>query len=104
MINFNWKFPAMECKNDGDLEKIIIVIHWILEAEKNGFNSNVYGMASLDLPSSKNFIPYEQLTKKQVIAWVGSVLNVQEIKENLEKKIDELKKPKNEILQAPFEN
>jgi hypothetical protein len=44
------------------------------------------------------------LTKKQVIAWVGSVLNVQEIKENLEKKIDELKKPKHEILQAPFEN
>lgn len=104
MINFNWKFPAMECKSDGNLEKTIVVVHWILEAEKDGTNTNIYGTASLGAPNEKDFTVYEELTKKQVIDWVESVLNVQELKGNLEKKINELNKPKNEILKAPFEN
>lgn len=104
MINYNWKFPLMECKNEGSLEKIIVLIPWILEGEKDGFKSNVYGTASLSLPTEENFTPYEELTKEQVITWIESILNVEEIKENLNKKIDELAKPKNEILKPPFEN
>ena len=104
MINYNWKFPVMECQNKGSLEKIVVLIHWIFEAEKNDVKSNIYGTTSLSLPTEENFTPYEKLTKEQVVSWIESILNVEEMKQNLNKKIEELMKPKNIILPPPFNN
>lgn len=86
------------------LTDVVCTVNWRYQAtrENDGINTNIYGTASLASINKKDFTAYEKLTKKQVVDWVESVLNVQELKESLEKKINELNKPKNEILQTPF--
>jgi len=105
MTKFNWVINAMDCiKNEGDLSDVVVVIHWTYVAEKEGFTSSVYGTCSMPLPSGENFTPYEDLTKDQVVGWLVSALDVEEMEENLDKQIDLLINPIIVSLPLPFEN
>ena len=105
MTNFNWIISAMEClKKDGDLNDVVITIHWRYIAEKEGFNTETYGSTTMPLPNGEDFTPYEDLTKDQVVGWLDSTLDVEAMQINLNKQIDLLINPINVTLLPPFEN
>lgn len=105
MTNYNWTISAMECvKKENDLTDVVITIHWRYNAEKEGFNAETYGATSMPLPNGKEFTPYEDLTKDQVVDWLVSELDVEAMNENLNAQIELLINPINVTLQLPFEN
>jgi len=105
MTNYNWVISAMEClKKDGEFNDVVITIHWRYSADKDGFNSEIYGASSMPLPTGEDFTPYEDLTKDQVVGWLENTLDVEEMQINLNNQIDLLINPINVTLQPPFEN
>ena len=105
MINFNWVISAMECvKKEGDLNDVVITIHWRYAAEKENVLTDVYGATSMPLPTGEDFTPYEELTKEQVCGWLESTLDVPAMQENLDKQLDLIINPINVTLPPPFDN
>jgi hypothetical protein len=105
MTNYNWIISAMECiKNEGDLQDVVITIHWRYQATKDEFTADTYGAVSMPLPTGEDFTPYEELTKEQVCGWLEATLDVPTMEENLEKQLDLLINPTNVTLPPPFQN
>jgi hypothetical protein len=105
MTNFKWIISAMECvKKDGDLQDIVITIHWRYQAEKDGFNTDMYGANSMPYPTGEDFIPFNELTKDQVCGWLESTLDIDAMEESLDKQLELLINPVNVTLPPPFEN
>jgi hypothetical protein len=105
MTIFKWVISAMECvKKDGDLQDVVITIHWRYQAEKDGFNTDMYGATSMPLPTGEDFTPFNELTKYQVCGWLESTLDVDAMEENLDKQLELLINPVNVTLHPPFEN
>lgn len=105
MTEFKWIISAMECiKKDGDLQDVVITIHWRYAAEKDGVSTDMYGATAIPLPTGEEFTPYEELTKEQVVGWLEATLDVESMKQNLESQLDLLINPTNVTLQPPFNN
>jgi hypothetical protein len=105
MTNFKWIISAMECiKNEGDLQDVVITIHWRYAAEKDGVSTDMYGATSMPLPTGEDFTPYEELTKEQVCGWLEATLDVPAMEESLDKQLDLIINPINVTLQPPFDN
>lgn len=95
----------MECiKNEGDLQDVVITIHWRYAAEKENVLTDVYGATSMPLPTGEDFTPYEELTKEQVCGWLEATLDVLAMEESLDKQLDLIINPVNVTLPPPFEN
>lgn len=95
----------MECiKKDGNLQDVVITIHWRYAAEKEGVYTDMYGATSMPLPTGEDFTPYEELTKDQVCGWLEATLDVSSMEESLDKQLDLIINPVNVTLQPPFEN
>lgn len=105
MTNYNWIISAIECvKKEGDLNDVVITIHWRYAATKDEVSTDMYGATSMSLPTREKFTPYEELTKEQVCGWLEATLDVEDMQESLEKQLDLIINPTNVTLQPPFEN
>ena len=99
MTNYNWIISAMECvKKEGDLNDIVITIHWRYAATKDEVSTDTYGATAIPLPTG------EDLTKEQVVGWLEATLDVEAMQQNLESQLDLLINPTNVTLQPPFNN
>lgn len=105
MTIFKWIISAMECiKKDGNLNDVVITIHWRYAAEKDGVYTDMYGATSMPLPTGEDFTPYEELTKDQVCGWLEATLDVPAMEESLDKQLGLIINPINVTLQPPFDN
>lgn len=105
MTNYNWIISAMECvKKEGDLNDVVITIHWRYAATKDDVSTDMYGAVSMPLPTGEDFTAYEDLTKEQVCGWLQATLEVEAMQESLEKQLDLSINPTNVTLPPPFEN
>ena len=55
-------------------------------------------------PADPNFIPYEDLTKDQVVGWLYVVLPVPDLEASLTRQLDAMINPSTETLPPPFPN
>lgn len=95
----------MECiKNEGDLQDVVITIHWRYQATKDEVTTDTYGAVSIPLPTGEDFTPYEELTKEQVVGWLEATLDVPAMEESLDKQLDLIINPINVTLPPPFNN
>ncbi len=105
MTIFKWIISAMECiEKDGDLQDVVITIHWRYAAEKEGVSTDMYGATSMPLPTGEDLTPYEELTKDQVCGWLEATLDVPAMEESLDNQLDLIINPINVTLQPPFDN
>ena len=109
MTNFNWIISAMECKkHEQDLNNIIILIHWrynaTSEIQQKSYFAETYGATILPTPSIENFIPYEQITKQQVISWLETLIDVPAMQLSLDADIELQINPTDIVISLPFEN
>jgi len=83
-----WVISAMECKpKEGDLNDVVITIHWRRHTEQDGYRAEVYSTYSCPTPDGE-FTPYESLTKEQVEGWLNSGLDVESIDASLDSMIE----------------
>jgi len=109
-MKYTWVISALECKvKDGELDNVIYVVHWRLSAS-NGLKDDeeikvdTYGGLHLESPTDVDFVPYEKITKEQVIGWLESKLDVDALKEGLNKQIDHISNPTTTVQVSPFKD
>jgi methionine aminopeptidase len=113
MITYNWIISSMDSKlKDGDLTDVVITVHWRRSAQTDDYNpeaqtgyyADVYGAYSTTV-DPENFIPYNDLTKDNVIGWLEAGLvdpTPSEIDAQLAANIELQKNPVEESLPLPW--
>ena len=91
MINYIWTVENLEREAANGL---VQTVHWRCAAQDGKFSASVYGSVSLE--GDNPVIPYADLTKEMVLAWVFDKLDKAEIEANLAPQIEALKKPEQE--------
>jgi len=88
-----WKIKLLEYTNDND--KGVLTAHWDVTLTDEAYSARRYGSASFQpLPKGSDYTPFEDLTEEQVIGWVQSTLDVEEVEASLLAQIEEQKNPK----------
>ncbi len=54
----------------GGHKDVLAQINWIIEFEKDGFTSIGAGETMFDVSAIKSFVPLDQVSKEQVVAWL----------------------------------
>jgi hypothetical protein len=107
-MEYTWEISALECKiKEGDLNDVIYTVHWRLGAnngleDKEEIKTDTYGSLILESPAVVDFVPYDQITKEQVIGWLESKLDVDALKEALNNQINFIVNPVSVIKAQPF--
>jgi hypothetical protein len=106
-IIYTWEITAMEVVlNQDGLSNVVSNIDWRLIATVEGkkYRAEKWAKQYVSAPESDAFTNYEELTKEQVISWLESVLDVPQLKENLEEQINLQANPVTALLPPPFAN
>ena len=106
-IIYNWEIPAMEVTlNQDGLSKVVNNVEWRLVATVEGesYYAQKWAKQYVNPPDANTFTNYDELTKEQVVSWLESVLDVPQLKENLEEQINLQANPVTAYLNPPFAN
>jgi hypothetical protein len=106
-IIYTWEITAMEViLNQDGLSNVVSNIDWRLIATVEGerYKAEKWAKQYVSSPNADAFTNYEELTKEQVVGWLGSVLDVPQLKENLEEQINLQANPVTALLNPPFNN
>lgn len=101
---YNWKINQLDAKiHEDGLNNVIYTVHWSYFAEDDSVEPIIVssiGTLAVTYNQGDPFIPYEDLTKQDVVGWLESSesINVDGMKENLDKQIDLIKNPVDEYL------
>lgn len=82
MANTTWDIVQLERHlPDGDTcpDGAIYTVHWTASLEEDGETAGAYGSIGLGKPDPSSFIPFNQLTKEEVVGWVLSALGVDQV-------------------------
>lgn len=100
MNNYTWKINAVDCYTSKDgLEKVAYNVHWSYFATNGEHTASMIGVQSIGEPNPDNFVAFEDLTEENVIGWIEAALDVETMKANLDKQIEDLVAPKVVTLQ-----
>lgn len=74
-VTYNWSVQSMICSPlVGDNSNVVTVVQWTASATAvdNGvtYESSISGAKSIKYDNTSTFVPYDQLTEQQVLAWV----------------------------------
>ena len=88
-----WKINTLEYTNDND--KGVLTAHWDVTLTDGDYTARRHGSCSFQpLPEGSDYTPFKDLTEEQVIGWVQSTLDVEEVEASLLAQIEEQKNPK----------
>jgi len=87
-MNVTWKIDNLDRQvSDG----LVTTAHWRVDAVDGEHTAGAYG--SVGFTRGDSFVPFEQLTETQVINWVKSQLEIEQIETALAQIIAEQKSP-----------
>lgn len=94
---YEWIISQLEARvSEGDLSNVIHKIWWELVAKDQDDDmiaASTMGVLEVSYNPDDPFIPYEDLTKEDVVGWLESGLDVQQLKSELDARINEQKNP-----------
>ena len=91
---YKFHIYTTDCFVDYDgLSDVIQNVHWGYEVSDGSNSTTMIGVTTMDIPSSENFIAFDQLDKATVIQWLESKLDVSGMQSSLDKKLDEMVNP-----------
>ena len=100
MNNYTWRINAVDCYTSKDgLEKVAYNVHWSYFATNGEHTASMIGVQSIGEPNPDNFVAFEDLTEDDVISWIESAMDVEQMQANLDKQIEDLVAPKVVTLQ-----
>jgi hypothetical protein len=82
MANTTWDIAQLERHlPDGETcpDGAIYTVHWTASLEEDGETAGTYGSIGLGDPDPDSFVPFDQLTKEEVVDWVLSALGVDQV-------------------------
>ena len=102
---YNWKINALDAKiHEGDNDNVIYTVHWSFMAtdETGEYSASSIGTMGVEYDPD-NFIPYADLTKDDVVAWLEAGLDVEAMKSNLDNQIELEINPVDETLRPDWD-
>ncbi len=104
MITYNWNCKTVDCYPEQDNEADVVYnVHWIvtgvsdeLNPEGQPYSASNIGTQSLDTSDITDFIPFNELTNDEVVAWTKSAMGdeqVAKVESNVESQINSLITP-----------
>jgi hypothetical protein len=102
---YNWKINALDAKiQDGDNSDVIYTVHWsyIASDESGEYTASSIGTMGVEYDPD-NFIPYADLTKDDVVAWLEAGLDVEAMKSSLDNQIELQINPVDETLRPNWD-
>jgi len=106
---YTWKINQLDAKiHENDLDNVIYTVHWSYFAQDDSVKPIVVssiGTIAVTYNEGDPFIPYEDLTKEDVVSWLESSegINVDTMKENLDNQIELIKNPVDEYLHPDWD-
>jgi hypothetical protein len=89
-ITYNWQIVNMDRKTtDG----FVVTVHYNVSATDGDYSANTYGTVGYTEEAGKSYIPYDQLTQEEVVAWVQESLGQETVEASLATQIEALKHP-----------
>lgn len=92
-------------KSEDNLQNIIQLVDWdYIGISESGVMASHNIQSPLPPPDSENFIPYESITREEVVEWLKQhgVGDITLLQENIEKQIQEKENPTTVIQKNPF--
>ena len=104
MTNYEWTCKTVDCYPEQNNEADVVYnVHWIvtgisdqLDPEGNPYSATSIGTQTLDTSQITNFIPFEDLTNDEVVAWTKAAMGaeqVTQIESSIQSQIDSLITP-----------
>jgi hypothetical protein len=91
-MEYNWNVVQMDRQvADG----FVTTVHYNVSAVDGEFNASTYGTVGFT-KEEMEYVPFEQLTKEQVIGWVQDSLGQDTVEEALATQIEAQKNPVSE--------
>jgi hypothetical protein len=106
---YTWKINQLDAKiHENDLDNVIYTVHWSYFAQDDSVKPitvSSIGTIAVTYNEGDPFIPYEDLTKEDVVSWLESSegINVDTMKENLDNQIELIKNPVDEYLHPDWD-
>ena len=86
-----WTIAQLE-RNSGD--DGVVVAHWRVTLTEGEYSASKYGTCSFQPdPTSTDFVPFDQLTEVDVLAWVYASVDKDEVEARLAADIESQKNP-----------
>jgi hypothetical protein len=106
-MKYNWIFndQSFQCiKSLDDLTNVIETIHWQYEATDDIISGVIIGCTGFAAPTEEEFIPFEELTKDEIISWLEAANDIDYLKSAAEHEYNQIKNSGNQaVLPPPFE-
>lgn len=104
---YNWKISAIEVdKNktvgETDLTDVVTNVHWIYSVTENDETTDMYGVEAFSDVVEDSFTEFADLTAADVEGWLEDVLDVDNMKANLNAQLELKVNPVSEIKTAPW--
>ncbi len=110
MTTYNWNCKTVDCYPEQNNEADVVYnVHWIvtgtsdqLNQEGKPYSATNIGTQVLDTSAITNFIPFDQLTNDEVVAWTKSAMGdekVASIEASIQQRIDNLITPSSVTLE-----
>ena len=104
MTTYNWNCKTVDCYPEQNNEADVVYnVHWVVtgvsdevDSEGNPYSATKIGTQTLDTSQIKNFIPFNQLTNDEVVAWTQGAMGeeqVANIETSIQNQIDKLITP-----------
>ena len=104
MTTYNWNCKTVDCYPEQDNEADVVYnVHWIVtgvsdevDSKGNPYSATNIGTQSLDTSQITDFIPFDQLTNDEVVAWTKGAMGdeqVASIEASIQSQIDSLITP-----------
>ena len=103
---YSWDIPAVDCRPlEEDNTDVVYNVHWRYSAsddvaEPDTKQATIIGTQTVEAPEG-DFIPFADLTTDIVVGWITPLMDVDELKSNLDAQIAELENPTSVTLPLP---
>ena len=84
MITYDWNCKTVDVYPlDGDNSDVVYNVHWIVtgatEQEGVDYSATSIGTQMLDISDITEFIPFEDLTNEEVVAWTKLAIGEEQV-------------------------
>ena len=100
----NWKIERLDCNPSQDgLENVVYRVHWRLFGTVDQTSKSICGFVNLNSPDPNNFTAVDQLTKAEIMQWIGALIDTQAIEATLEQEINDIITPPTVFIKPNFD-
>jgi len=107
-LTYTWAIKSLKKTNEGDLQNVVVQTQWTCTGTDEDGDSGVFNGATpfpITSVDPANFVPYEELTEADVLAWIQGVVvgsYKEHVDQQIEKQIFLKKNPVQEVDDGSF--